>query len=140
MRTEENKAVVRRYAEQVWNGGDLTAVEEFIAPDYVRHDPGLPMEVRGPDGVRAVIVAYRTALPDLHLTLDDTLADGDKVVLRLDVRGTHQGDLMGIPPSGRAVEITAIEIFRLDGGKIVEQWVAVDNLGLMRQIGALETV
>ena len=139
MLIEENKAVVRRYAEQVWNAGDLTAVEEFIAPAYIRHDPGLPMEVRGPDGVRAVISAYRTAFPDLHLILDDTLADGDKVVLRLTVRGTHQGDLMGIPPSGQGVEITAIEIFRLDGGKIVEQWVAVDNLGLMRQIGALAT-
>ena len=139
MLIEENKAVVRRYAEQVWNAGDLTAVEEFIAPAYIRHDPGLPMEVRGPDGVRAVISAYRTAFPDLHLILDDTLADGDKVVLRLTVRGTHQGDLMGIPPSGHAVAITAIEIFRLDGGKIVEQWVAVDNLGLLRQIGALAT-
>jgi steroid delta-isomerase-like uncharacterized protein len=137
MSTEANKAALRRYIEHVWNGGNLDAVPEFVAPDYVRHDPGLPMQVRGTQAMAHVIGLYRAALPDLHLTPLIVMAEGDLVALHVQVHGTHQGDLMGIPPTGKPIAITATEIFRFADGKIAEQWTNVDNLGMLRQVGAV---
>ncbi|MDQ4076676.1 MAG: ester cyclase [Chloroflexota bacterium] len=136
MTAEDLKMIVRRYAEEVWNQGAIDAVDRYIAGDYVRHDPGLPTEVHGPEGIERLVPMYRSAFPDIHFTAADILAEGDRVVVRWDVRGTHQGDLMGIPPTGREVRLTAIEIFRLANGKIAEQWVLVDNLGMLQQLGA----
>lgn len=133
----EHKATIRQYAEEVWNQGNLAVIDTYIAPDYLRHDPGVPMEIRGPEGIKQLAMMYRSAFPDIHFTAEDLVAEGDRVVARWTVHGTHQGELMGIPPTGRQVTVTAIEIFRLANGKIAEQWVAVDNLGLLQQIGAI---
>lgn len=135
MSIDDLKGTVHRYAEEVWNQGALDAVDRYIASDYIRHDPGLPAEVRGPEGIRQLVPMYRAAFPDIHFTAADVIAEGDRVVVRWDVCGTHRGELMGIAPTGREVRLTAIEIFRLANGKIAEQWVLVDNLGMLRQLG-----
>jgi steroid delta-isomerase-like uncharacterized protein len=135
MATEDLRTIVRRYAEEVWNQGRIDAVDRYIASDYVRHDPGLPAEVRGREGIAQLVPMYRAAFPDIHFTAADVVAEADRVVVRWDVRGTHQGELMGIAPTGREVRLTAIEIFRLANGKIAEQWVLVDNLGMLQQLG-----
>lgn len=134
---DDLKAILTRFVAEVWNGGQLDAVEQFIAPSYIRHDPGLPMEVRGPDGVRQVVGMYRTAFPDLHLELEDLLVEGDRLALRLTGSGTHRGPLPGVPPTGRPVTVWAMEIHRFERGKIVEQWVLIDNLRLLQQIAVV---
>ena len=134
---DDLKAILRRFVDEVWNGGNLDAIEQFIAPSYVRHDPGLPMELRGPEGVRQVVTMYRTAFPDLHLELENVLVEGDRLALRLTGSGTQRGPLPGIPPTGRKGSVWAMEIHRFENGKIVEQWVLIDNLTLLQQLGAI---
>jgi steroid delta-isomerase-like uncharacterized protein len=135
MAQQESTAIVRAYGEEVWNQGIIEAVDRYIAGDYVRHDPGLPFEVRGPGGIKQIVAMYRSAFPDIEFAAADVVAGGDRVAVRWEIRGTHGGELMGIPPTSREVELTAIEIFRLADGRIAEQWVAADNLGLLRQLG-----
>lgn len=134
---DDLKAILRRFVDEVFNGGNLDAIEQFIAPSYIRHDPGLPMEVRGPDGVRQYIAMFRTAFPDLHLELEDLLVEGDRLALRLTGTGTHRGPLPGIPPTGRKGSVWSMEIHRFEHGKIVEQWVLIDNLSLLQQLGVI---
>ncbi len=135
MATEEPKALIRRWVE-LWNAGDAAAIAALVTPDYVRHDPNAP-EVRGPEAERQLVAMYRAAFPDLHFTVEHLVADGDLVVARFTVRGTHRGELMGIPATGAQVTLDAMELFRLAGGKVAEQWVAMDALGLLRQLGAV---
>jgi steroid delta-isomerase-like uncharacterized protein len=134
---EENKAVIDRYREEVFNEKNLLAVDKYVAPNYVRHDPGAPAQVRGPDGVKQLAAGFFAAFPDIHFDAEDVIAEGDMVVQRLTSRGTHQGEFMGIPPTGQQLKVAAIEIFRLVDGKIVEQWVEADYLGLLQQLGVI---
>jgi steroid delta-isomerase-like uncharacterized protein len=134
---EENKALVRRSFEEVFNQGNLDAVEEIFASDYVLHDPTSPEERRGTEGMRQYVSIYRTAFPDLQQTIEDQFAEGEKVATRLMGRGTHQGELLGIPPTGNRVEAPGIVINRISGGKIAESWANYDALGMMQQIGAV---
>ena len=137
MSLEENKAIIRRYAEQVWNSGNAEAIDTFIAADYVQHDPGIPMQIRGPEGIRQLFAVYRTAFPDIDFSADLMMADGDMVAVVWQMTGAHKGELMGIPATGKPVAIKATEIYRLANRKIAEQWVAVDNLGMMQQLGVV---
>jgi steroid delta-isomerase-like uncharacterized protein len=132
----DSTAVIERYAEEVFNGGNLAAIDDYIDPGYIRHDPGLPFVVQGPEGVRQMVTAFRTAFPDIHFDCQAIIADGDHVAAHWLASGTHQGDLMGLPPTGKSVTVSAIEIYRLAGGKIAEQWVVVDNTSMLRQLGA----
>src|SRR4051812_44110281 len=100
MAAEENKALARRFLEEVFNEGNLAAIDELIDPDWVQHDPAMPEELRGIEGARQLVEVYRAAFPDLHITVEDQVAEGDKVATRWTARGSHQGELMGIPPSG----------------------------------------
>jgi steroid delta-isomerase-like uncharacterized protein len=134
---EQHKDFLLRYAEEVWNGGNLDAAGDYVAPDYARHQPGLPPGLRGPDLVKHLVALYQAAFPDFHIAIEDLIAEGDKVVARMRVSGTHRGELLGIPPTGKPVAITAIEIFRLAGGRVVEQWAEADTLGLLQQLGAI---
>jgi steroid delta-isomerase-like uncharacterized protein len=135
MSTEENKAVVHRYYE-AFNKHNLTGILEFFAPDFVAHGTGV-----FPDldlaGVKQVAPAFWTAFPDLHLTAEDLIAEGDKVVARFTMRGTHQGEFIGISPTGKQVSWTGIEIARIEDDKLVEGWVSSDYLGLFQQLGAI---
>ena len=134
MSSEQNKAVAQRFYDQVWNRGDMAVADELFTADTVDHasPPGFPSGIAG---VKQVFGMYRGAFPDLAITIEDMIADGDKVVARWTSRGTHRGDLMGIPPTGKQVTITGIDIFRFEGGKIAEHWANFDMLGMMQQIG-----
>lgn len=134
MSVEENKAIVRDYFEAFANK-DLAWIDEHIAPDFVRHDPGLPFEVRGPEGVRHLNSVLLTAFPDLRLDLEDVVGEGGKVLARLTIRATHQGEFMDIPPTGKEVEVGVLDLFRIADGRLEEHWAMIDNLGMMRQLG-----
>jgi steroid delta-isomerase-like uncharacterized protein len=138
MGTEHNETIVRQWME-AWNGGLaglVRAVDDLMADDYVRHDPNAP-EVRGREAQKQLVTMFLTAFDDFHLTIEDLLAEGDKVAGRLTARATHKGELFGIPPTGRQVTVSMLEIYRLAGGKIAEQWFLMDALGLMQQLGAI---
>ncbi len=136
MSTEENKKIVRRNYEEL-NKGNLAVIDELYADDYVGHIATLPGPVRGREALKQVQGAYFAAFPDLHETPEDLIAEGDKVVIRETYRGTHKGDLQGLAPTGKQASFTSIDIYRIVGGKIVEQWVEWDALGFMQQLGAI---
>jgi steroid delta-isomerase-like uncharacterized protein len=134
--SEANKAIVRRSVEEIWNKGNLTAMEEFYSNAINHVDPLLP-ETRGIEAVKKVAAMAHTAWPDIRYTIDDLIAEGDKVVMRWTVRGTHKGELLGIPATGKQFEATGTTTNRLAGGKIVESWVSWDALGMLKQLGAV---
>ncbi len=134
--SEENKALARRWAD-IFNQDNLDLVDEIYASDFVGHDPAMPEDTRGVEGARDFYSMYRSAIPDGEITIEGQIAEGDMVATRWTGRGTHQGDLMGVPPSGNRVEVPGITISRIEGGKVVEEWNNYDALGLMRQIGAI---
>jgi steroid delta-isomerase-like uncharacterized protein len=134
---EENKAITRRFLEEIFAGGNLELVDELFAPNFVLHDPSVPQEVRGIEAMKQYITMYRTAYPDTHFTIEDQIAEGDRMVTRWTGQGTHQGELMGIPPTGTGVTVTGIEIDRIAGGRIEETWVSYDALGMMQQLGVI---
>jgi steroid delta-isomerase-like uncharacterized protein len=131
------QALVRRYFEVLQSGGDLALAGDLFADDYVAHDPNLPPLPPGPGGVALHVLASRTAFPDQRVTVDDLLADGDRVAVRFTFRGTHRGDLLGFAPTGRRVEVHGVAIYRIAGGRIAEGWVGFDVLGLLDQLGVL---
>jgi steroid delta-isomerase-like uncharacterized protein len=135
MSVEQNKTLIRRWLE-LWDPGNIDAVADFVTPDYVRHDPNGP-EVRGIEMEQQLLAMYRTAFPDLHFDIEHLVAEGDMVVARFTAHGTQQGELLGIPPTGKQVTVAAMELFRLADGKIAEQWVNLDVLGLLQQLGAI---
>jgi len=138
MSVEENKAVVRRVWEEVANQKNLALVDELYAANFVFHRAGME-DIRGPEGLKQLLTTFLTAFPDLHFTIEDLVAEGDKVVDRVTATGTHKGDLMGIAPTGKQVKWTAIHINHIVGGKFVETWDVVDMLGLMQQLGVIPT-
>jgi steroid delta-isomerase-like uncharacterized protein len=133
----ENKAVARRWVEDLFNAGNLEVADEIIAPDHVHHDPTLPDISPGPEGQKQVVNLYRGAFTNAHISVEDHLAEGDRVVTRWTSSGTHQSELMGVAPTGNQVRITGITINRVSAGKIVESWTNYDALGMMQQIGAI---
>jgi len=140
MSTEENKANVRRVYEEAINQGNMAVVDELVSPDYIEHDPGFPQPVHGPEGLKQYFMVFRTAFPDTTITIEDMIAEGDTIAVRHTYRGTHKGDLMGMPPTGKQVTVTGIVIHRIADGKFVESWVNADNLGLMQQLGVVPTM
>ena len=135
--SEENKALARRWFEDLFNTGDLAVADEITAQDSVIHDPTLGDLPRGPEGDKQVVNLYRSAFPDANITVEDQVAEGEEVVTRWTGRGTQQGELMGVAASGNRVEVSGIPIIRVSEGKIAETWTNFDALGLMRQIGAI---
>jgi len=135
--SEENKAVVRRFIEGVWNNGNLDLIDELISEDHVDHDPGQAALSDGREGVRAFVEMYRTAYPDSHIELGEMIAEGDLVAAPWTGTGTHTGELLGIDPTGRSVTISGIVIDRVRDGQIVESWANYDVLGMLLQLGAL---
>jgi steroid delta-isomerase-like uncharacterized protein len=135
--SEENKALVRRWFEELLNQNNLDVADEIVARDHVEHDPTLPDTPPGPEGVRQSVSLYHRAFPDAHITVEDQIAEGDRVVTRWTGRGTHQGDLMGVPPSGNRVTVAGVTINRIADGKIAESWDNYDAMGMMQQIGAI---
>jgi len=136
MGIESNKAVVRRVFDEVFNQGKLEVVEEIYAADYVDHSapPGFPP---GLGSLKQSVALFRTAFPDLKITIEDMLAEGDKVAVRLTYHGTHLGEFMGIPPTGKSLSEAGIAVDLLKDGKIVEHWVLRDDMSLMQQLGMI---
>ena len=134
MGTEENKAAARRFLDEVINQGNVAIVDEMTAPVFVDHSspPGVPP---GNEGFKTWVTMFRAAFPDLHYTVEDEIAEGDRIVQRTTAHGTMQGDFMGMPASGKSATWHEIHITRFSGGKAVEHWGVVDQLGMLVQLG-----
>lgn len=133
MSAEENMAIVRHIYEQVFDKHNLGAVDELYTSDFVYHSPRNPDFDR--EGLKQGLGAYVAAFPDVQMTIEDMFAAGDRVAVRFTARGTHQGEYMGVPPTGKQVTVTSILIHRLAGGRMVEDWEWEDQLGVLRQLG-----
>ena len=136
MSVEENKTIELRFFEEVVNKGNLAVLDEIVAPDFVSHG-GPPELPPGREGYKQFFATAHSAFPDFHSTLEDMIAEGDKVVERFTARGTHRGEWMGIPPTGKQMTVTGIGIHRISDGKIVEDWTSMDMLGALQQIGVV---
>jgi predicted ester cyclase len=137
--TERNKEIVRRFVQEVVNEGNYNVADELFADKYVRHDPTIPEEKRGPDGFKETVEMWRTGFPDVEMTLDEMIADGDLVAFRATEVGTHEGEFMRIAPTGERYEVTGNVMYRLEDGKLIETWACFDMLGLFSQLGVVET-
>ena len=137
--SEENKATVRRLLEEGFSQGHTEVVDEVLNPNFVCYDPNSEAgEVRGAETIKQEIEWFRNAVPDLTYTVEDQVAEGDKVVTRYTASGTHQGEFFGVPATGNRIEMSGIQIDRFDeSGKLVEEWPEYDLLGAMRQMGAV---
>jgi steroid delta-isomerase-like uncharacterized protein len=136
--TEENKALVRRITEEVANRGNLAVVDELVAPEYVGHSSTHPAgEARGREGYRGFYQILRGAFPDVEFTIEDLIAEGDRVVSRWQARGTHLGEFRGLPPTGKSGAVAGTSVFRISDGRIIECWTNADDLGLLQLVGAI---
>jgi steroid delta-isomerase-like uncharacterized protein len=137
MSTEENKTLARRFLEDVINGGQVGKIDEYMAENFVDHQapPGVPPNR---EGVKGFVTAFRTAFPDLHYTLEDVIAEGDRVVQRATAHGTMKGEFQGMPPSGKSATWEEVHITRFQNGKAVEHWGVTDQMGMLAQLGFVE--
>jgi predicted ester cyclase len=130
------KKIVKRLLEEPWTG-NLDVVDELVSPSSIGYDPASPDPIRGIDGLKANFQQYMDGFPDGRITVDDQIAEGDKVATRWTGRGTQAGEIAGIAPTGRQVTVTGLTISRLEGGKVVEEWTTWDTLGMLVQLGAV---
>jgi steroid delta-isomerase-like uncharacterized protein len=133
----ENKTLTRRWFKELWSKGNLAVADEIVAANYTNNDPAAPMPGEGREGLKKHVMMYRTAFPDLQIPIDDITADANKVTVRWTASGTHKGELMGIAPTGKTMSVAGISILRIANGRIAEQWVTWDTLGMLRGIGAV---
>ena len=134
--SDDLKAISRQVLD-IFNTGELDAADDLIAADFVGHDPALPEPLRGVDAFKMQVAGYRAAFSDLQFTVEEQVAEGDRVVTRWTATGTHDGDLLGIAPTGTMGTTTGISINRVADGKVAEDWTNWDALGLMQQLGAV---
>ena len=136
MSAEYNKALVRRFVDEVQSGGNTDLIDEICSAEFVNHSasPGLPADR---EGIKILTTMFKGAFPDSYFTVEDMIAEGDKVVTRKTLHGTHEGEFMGIPPSGRTVNVSLIDVVRISDGLVVEHWSVGDNLGMMQQLGVI---
>ena len=136
MSAEKNKAIARLYAEELanfWRTGDTSFIDRIFDSNYVQHVPNVPAEM----DIKQIFLAMRAGIPDFETTIEDMVAEGDRVAIRVSWRGTHKGELMGIPPTGKRINATEMQFYRMANGKIVERWVETDMLGIMQQLGLI---
>ncbi len=135
MSTEDNKAVANRIYREAINEANLAVFDELVAEDSIEHDdfPGMPK--RGPDAPKALFTVFGGAFPDLHMTVEDMIAEGDKVVARVTVSGTHQGEFMGIPPTAKSFNVRGIDILELRDGQVIAHWGVMNERAMMEQLG-----
>jgi steroid delta-isomerase-like uncharacterized protein len=139
MSAEENKAAMRRIPLEAFNEGNLDVADALFTADYIEHLPLPPGWPTGIAGFKQFVTSLRAAFPDFQYTVEDEIAEGDKVVLRLTAQGTHLGELFGIPATGKHATWTEIHIARSADGKLVEHWANLDQLGQMQQLGVIPT-
>ena len=134
----DSRTIVHRWFEEVWNQGREETVDELFAPDGIGHGLGEgTADVRGPADFKIFLRNMRSAFPDAHIRIEDTIVERDRAVVRVVLEGTHRGEGLGLPPTGRGVSVTGIVILKVTGGQIVEGWNSWDQLGLLRQLGAI---
>ncbi|MGH8651546.1 MAG: ester cyclase [Gammaproteobacteria bacterium] len=131
----ENKEIIRRLIDEVWNQREIHVLDEIIAADAFIHSPTVPNLSRGPEGAKQYVQLFWAAFPDLRVTTDDLVAEGDKVALRWSASGTHKGKLLGIEPTGKPMTITGQAIYTIVRGKITEDWINADTMGMLQQLG-----
>lgn len=136
MSEAHNKEVTRRFSAEVWGEGNAALADELIAPDLVEHTP-FPSQTPGLEGHKQVLAMFRSAFPDLKVTVDDVIAEGDLTYLSWHGDGTHTGQLMNILATGKPVHVTGMDILRLENGKIKERWAEISALQLMQQLGVI---
>jgi predicted ester cyclase len=134
---EHNKYLVRLITEKGFNEGDLAGIAKHFSPDYRVHAPGIPPLPPGPVAFQQAVMLWRSGFPDIDVTVEDVIGEGDRVYARFTTRGTHNGTLMGIPPTGRPVTIHEMSCHRLEGGKVVESWIGENVPNILYQIGVL---
>jgi steroid delta-isomerase-like uncharacterized protein len=137
--TEDNKALARRLIEEAWNQGNMATVDELMAPDHAGHHSLVPNQATGREFYKQYIVRTRSAFPDFHATIEQQIAEGDLVVTRWSMQGTHQGMFRGHHPTGKQMTVTGIVIDRIVDGKAVEGWMEMDTLHQMQQLGVIPT-
>jgi len=135
MSTEEDKALIARIADEIWNQGNLAVVADIMAPDARYHGPHMPGGCGGRDEWQSAIEMYRGAVPDAHVKFEELLVCSDKIVGRWKATGTHTGELPGVEPTGKRIAISGITMYRMGNGKIVEAWEQLDLLGMWQQLG-----
>jgi steroid delta-isomerase-like uncharacterized protein len=135
--SKDTRAIAQTLIEAVWNGRKLDVINEVIDATYTYHDPNTPDLGNGPEGYKARVAMYTKVFPDLRLSVEDTVTDQDTVVLRWKSSGTHRGELLGIPASGKSAGVLGISVMQFKNGKVTEEWCVWDTLGLLRQIGAV---
>jgi len=136
MSTEQNKSIVRRWVEEGWNKQNATLIDQLFTPNFYQHETG-PETVTSSEALKQFHAGYLAAFPDMHFTIEDLVAEGDRVTWRFKVTGTNKGPLMGAPASGKAVALTGIIIFRFEDSRMAEAWLNLDVLGLLQQVGII---
>jgi steroid delta-isomerase-like uncharacterized protein len=137
MSEQHNRQVVDEFIQALFTRGELDAVDRYLSPDFVDHDPTLPDQPGDRESMRSAAAVMRAAFPDWRSDVEELIASGDMVVERFTASGTHEGEIMGIAPTGRTITLPGINIFRLQDGRIVERWGRLDMLGFMRQLGVV---
>ena len=137
--SDKNKETVRRWVVDGFRFGAEGIADELVDASFDYHHPGFPPVGNGPDGYRQLVQIYRDAFPDLIVTLENIVAEGDTVVARWTAKGTNTGEMMGMPPTGNAFEATGMNLFRLEADKVAEVWTNFDDLGMMQQLGLIPT-
>ena len=137
MSAEENKALARRVIEEMFNKGNRDVAVAPLPPYDVAHDRAVPADIHGPEGFKQYVGGYRSAFSDLHIEIEEQIAEGDLVATRWTGTGTHDGELSGIAPTGKRVTLPGMEIVRISGGKLVEGWEGYDSMNMMRQLGVM---
>ncbi|MCW5849672.1 MAG: ester cyclase [Anaerolineae bacterium] len=133
-----NKTIAHRYLEEVFSKGNVAAIDEITAVNFVSHDPAAGGEIRGVDGFKQFVTAIHTVFPDIQFTVEDMLAEGDRVAVRWTMHSEHEGEGLGLPATHRPVTVTGAEFLRIVNGKIEEDWVTLDTLRLVNDMGLLE--
>jgi steroid delta-isomerase-like uncharacterized protein len=136
--SEQNKQLVRRGVDEIWNEGHFDVADQIVAEDFVVHATTLNDEIKGRDGITQYFAALRAAFPDLTFSIDDHIAEADRVVTRWTAQGTHLGAFQGMPATGKSVRVSGIDVDRIAEGKIVECWMNLDELGLLQQLGMID--
>ncbi len=137
--SEQNKANARRFFEEVLGQGNWQVADDIISPDIVMHHPSSPEPIRGRQAFQGMLSAFRAGFPDMQMTVQDAVAEDDKVVVVWQMQGTHTADLFGIPPTGKAAKVRGMSLCRFENGKMVEDTVSEDTMGLMQQLGLAPT-
>jgi steroid delta-isomerase-like uncharacterized protein len=138
MTLADNKALVRRLFDEVWNTGNVALVDDLLAPSFVDHAAQMGGDDPTRDGFKTQVRLFRTAFPDGRSQIEDLIAEDDRVVARWTDGGTQRGEWMGVPPTGKRVTMSGIDVYRIEQGRIAEFWCSEDELGLLRQLGALQ--